>query len=510
MLAICCHIVVGLLLSSNPPQAAEFLDHAVQEFRAGDYQSARQSLEPLLNSSPQNAPAHNLLGLILMKELKYQEAEREFHTVLRLQPESAAAHVNLGNVLVEENRDGEARQQFLQALSIHPEDPIALCAVGLIAARARNDGEAVRYLEAANRLQPANLKTVSALAGVYIGQKRFVEAEPLIDDLLHAGAATKPTLFSLALLALDNGSPQLGSKCITNDPGARAEYADASYRKAIQMADTKQYKGALAILLSAGEDPHQSAGYHDLLGTIYYQLDNPKQATDEFQKAIHADPTNPDHYFKLGMMFVKHRTADGAILVFNAGLKTQPKAANLWMGMGLSYYIQGDSNTAKEKLYRAITLDPTYGPSYIVLCDLLSQTYMTEELMKVLPQAIAVEPRNYLLPYYYGKALARTDPHAAEVQLHKSIAFNPNFAEAYFELGKNLDSGGDTSGAIDAFTRCLRLSPQMAEAHYLLFRLYHNLGKQELAVVQLNAFKQIRKQNGDDERIRRLIFTVTE
>jgi tetratricopeptide (TPR) repeat protein len=181
------------------------------------------------------------------------------------------------------------------------------------------------------------------------------------------------------------------------------------------------------------------------------------------------------------------------------------------MGMGLSYYIQGESDTGKEKLYHAITLDPAYGPSYIVLCDLLSQTYKTEELMKVLPQAIAVEPRNYLLPYYYGKALARKDPHAAAVQLHKVIAFNPNFAEAYFELGKNLESGGDASGAINAFTRCLRLSPQMAEAHYLLFfRLYHNLGKQELAVVQLNAFKQIRKENGDDERIRRLIFTVAE
>ena len=53
-------------------------------------------------------------------------------------------------------------------------------------------------------------------------------------------------------------------------------------------------------------------------------------------------------------------------------------------------------------------------------------------------------------------------------------------------------------GSLQNFCRASNsIDPQMAEAHYLLFRLYQNLGKQELAVVQLNAFKQIRKENGD-------------
>ena len=508
MAVACWKIALLLFLSAGTVQPSELLNQAIQEFQAGDYTTAHHSLERLIGLYPRIAPAHNLLGLVLMEEKKYSEAASEFDTSLRLQPESGAARVNLGNALVQLHLDERARLEYMKALKVRPEDTVALSSVGLIYARAHNDREAVRFLADAHRLEPGNVHTASALAAEYIDLKNFFQAETVIDGLLQAGVASSEERWSLALLAMENGDPNLGLRCVASDPELQNKYYDVSYRKASELVAASQDQEALRILLKLKEMPQRSASYYDLLGTIYYKLDEPKKAVEELQKAIRLEPSNPDHYFTLGMMFLKHRTGDGAVVVFGAALKAAPNVPKLWMGLGLSYYIEGDIKTAKEKLQRAIALDPNYGPAYVVLCDLLSQTGGDQELLGIIGKALKAEPNNYLLPYYYGQALSRHDDHEAVSQFRRSISLNPGFAAAYFELGKILASGGDTTGAIDALTKCLKVDPNMAEAHYSLFHIYHSLGKQELAKSHIALFQQIRKEKGDDERVERLLFTV--
>ena len=502
-----CHIAFLLLLSAAQPKPQELLDRSVQEFQAGEYALAQKSLQQLIAAYPQTAPAHNLLGLVFMRGKSYAEAEREFTTALQLQPNSVSARVNRGDAFVQLHQDEKARLEYMKALSLRPNDPVALAGVGLIYARAKDDSAALPFLENAHRQDPSNLHTASALAAVYIGLKRSPEAEPLVDLLVSAGLETANQRLSLAELALKAGNPELGTKCVGKDLDLEHSYYDLSYSKALDLSDS-QPREALRPLLAAPSDIPRFADYHDLLGTIYYRLDEPAKSVDELQEAIRLDPSNPDHYFKLGMMFLKHRTADGAILVFDASLKVRPGVPKLWMGLGLSYYIQNNVRPAKEKLYRAISLDPNYGPAYVVLCDLLSQTNSDQELLAILDKARTVLPNDYLLPYYYGKVLAKTSDPEAIGQFQKSIAMNPHFANSYFELGKTLFEKGDSSRAIDSLTKCLEIDPDVGEAHYILSRIYHRIRKGDLAASHIAALQKIRKVNGEDERIQGLIFNV--
>jgi superkiller protein 3 len=112
------------------------------------------------------------------------------------------------------------------------------------------------------------------------------------------------------------------------------------------------------------------------------------------------------------------------------------------------------------------------------------------------------------VPYYDGKVLAAKSNPEAINQFQKSIALNPRFSGPYFELGKMYFESGDTSKAIDALTKCLEIDPNVAEAHYVLSRIYHRLGKDELAASHIAAFQKVRKETGEDERIQGLIFNV--
>jgi Flp pilus assembly protein TadD len=445
-----------------------------------------------------------------MKEERYTEAAHEFETVLRFQPDSADAHFNLGNALVELHSDVAARQEYLKALKIHPDDPLALTAVGMAYARVHDDSDALKYLRRAHTLEPSSVRTSSALAAVYIELKMFPDAVSIVSGLSEAGSTEKQDVYSLATLALEEGSPELGVRFVADYPDLLESYYAASCQWAANQIRESSYREALRTLKAVAEASPQTAEYHELLGTVYYKLDESKIAVEELQKAIRLDSSHPEYYSELAMVFLEHRTADGAILVFNAGLKVHSGSPELWMGLGLSYDIQGDTGAAKKALDQAISLDPHYAPAYIVLCDILSWSGQDGELLRIIGQASAAAPNSYLLPYYYGIALEHNGSKRAISQFRKSIALNPKFPWSYYQLGCALADSRDTSGAIHAFEKSLSLDPKVADAHYRLFLIYRNMGKQTLATKNLNAFLEIKQKYGQDEddTVKRLIFTV--
>jgi len=503
-----CALALMLLRVGDGSSPQEIVNRAFHDFQAGDDSSARSLLAALLEKDPANAPARNLLGLVLMKQRQFSSAKQEFEAAVRLQPESAANHTNLGNALVQLHRDPEAKQEYRRSLAIKSQDEPALENLGLLEARARHYREAEDCLSRAHALKPGDLTISAALAASLISDKKFSDAESLIPELSQAGEVADASRYSLALLSLESGEPELGSKFVSGDPKWQTAFQTAAVERAETLSAAKRYAEALRILTAVRDLGPPRAGFHDLLGTIYYELDKPQLAIDELQTAIRLEPREVDHYYKLGMMFLKHRTPDGAIYVFETALKVLPDDHKLWLGLGLSNYIKGDLATAKTNLYHALSLQPRDGPTYTVLCDLLAQSHQDAELLSIIGVAVEVQPDNYLLPYYYGRVLGANDPKQAVLQLRKSIQLNDRFPRSYYELGKVLAQTGDSSAAISALDRSIELDPNLLEAHYQLGEIYRRKGQRSLAELQFAAVRRIRKDGSSDEAVRRLLFTI--
>jgi Tfp pilus assembly protein PilF len=65
--------------------------------------------------------------------------------------------------------------------------------------------------------------------------------------------------------------------------------------------------------------------------------------------------------------------------------------------------------------------------------------------------------------------------------LEKSIAVEPSFWPAHFELHKLLLEGGDTAAAAEALRKTVELNPEYAPAHFSLAQIYARLGDRERA-----------------------------
>jgi tetratricopeptide (TPR) repeat protein len=125
-----------------------------------------------------------------------------------------------------------------------------------------------------------------------------------------------------------------------------------------------------------------------------------------------------------------------------------------------------------------------------------------------------------------GEALEASDTAAAEAAYRRTLELDPDFAEAYVNLGALLCEAGRcreavalldqairrrpdnallhfnraialedqqrASDAIASYEACLRLDPELADAHFNAARLYEQTGDGKRAVRHLSAYRRLR------------------
>jgi tetratricopeptide (TPR) repeat protein len=491
------HVNLGKLLIRMHEEAG-----AIQQFKAAI------AVDPdILIQDPASYSAFNIFGLCLMSDGKYESAEQAFERAIQINPKYVPARVNLGNALVALRRDDDALKEFLAAIAMKPNDLLALKNVGLIYGRQEKFDLAMKYLEQARTLVPRDQEINITLAGAEISAGKAGDARRIIADLARAGELAPKARETLGWLWLENGEPQTAVDLVRDDPGLAAQFYKLGYERAETEFDAGRYLNARKILEAIRELRTPDAAFHDLLGSAYYAIDDPKNASREFQEAVRLEPADPEHYFKLGMVFLKHRTADPAIYVYETALKSRPDVPKLWFGLGLSQYVASRLNDAEQALQKALALDPQYEAAYVVLGDLLEQSNRTADALDIFRKAMEIRPDLYLPYYYYGKLASKEgNENGADAiaKLRKAVSLNPNFPEAYYELGKALVQSGQTSEAIRHLKKSLELNPDLAQSHYQLARIYKKLDDQVRLSEHLQLFEETSKKAKPEDLIQRL------
>jgi tetratricopeptide (TPR) repeat protein len=491
------HVNLGKLLIRMHEEAA-----AIQQFKA-----AIATDPEILVRDPASYSAFNIFGLCLMTDGKYEEARQAFARAIHINPKYVPAHVNIANALVALRHDDAALKEFLNAISMQPNDLLALKNVGLIYGRQEKFDLAMKYLEQARTLAPRDPEINVALAEAEIGAGKALEARRVIAELARAGGLGPKNRETLGLLWLENGEPRDAVDLVRDDPGLAAQFYRLGYERAEAEFDAGRYQNARKILEAIRDLRIPDAAFHDLLGSAYYAIDDPKKASQEFQDAVRLEPADPEHYFKLGMVFLKHRTADPAIYVYETALKSRPDVPKLWFGLGLSQYLASRLNEAEPSLRKALALDPQYDAAYVVLGDLLEQSRRTADALQVFRKAMEMRPDLYLSYYYYGKLASKEgNENSADAiaKLRKAISLNPNFPQAHYELGKALVQTGQTSEAIQQLNKSLELDPDLAQSHYQLARIYKKLDDQARLSEQLRLYEETNKKAKPEDLIQRL------
>jgi tetratricopeptide (TPR) repeat protein len=246
-----------------------------------------------------------------------------------------------------------------------------------------------------------------------------------------------------------------------------------------------------------------TAELHNLLAQAEEKDGNFVAAANEYETAAHMDPSE-SNLFDWGSELLLHRTLGPAIEVFQKATQSYARSARLKVGLGIAYYSRGNYDDAVKALLQAADLSPSDPGCYLFLAKAYdSSPGQADEVIERFRRFAELQPRNARALYYYAMSLWKgkraqdpaLDRAQIEALLKKSIALDPQLAEAHVLLGNLYFDMNKYADSIPEYLRGIQLNADLADAHYRLGQAYVRTGQRERAQGHLEIYQRLRQQH---------------
>ena len=284
--------------------------------------------EQLQSSHPMDAGLAAAQAMVEGK--RYPEAAQKIHAYLQSHPQSAAAHFLLGYVLYREDMPRESLAEYTSGARFQSPEASDLAVVAMDYILLRDYADADKWLTAAT-----NRSADNELYWYYLGRTKYIE-----NRFQEAIAAFQK---SLAL------SPQ----------NLRAEYnLGLAYAGAGRTDQAKAaYQTAIAWQQASGvQDPQ---AYLDF-GMMLLQQGNPVPALPLLQKSVTLGPRNPRAHEQLAQAWKELHNLPNADAEMQAALRLAPDISALHFEMGRIFQAEGMTEKAKREFERCSALNASH------------------------------------------------------------------------------------------------------------------------------------------------------
>jgi arylsulfatase A-like enzyme/Flp pilus assembly protein TadD len=239
-----------------------------------------------------------------------------------------------------------------------------------------------------------------------------------------------------------------------------------------------------------------NAVVHNLMGTIYAQMQDTMNARIHFQKAIDANPNLPDAHHNLGNIYHMEGKFPEAAQCYERALELDPAAFEYYVGLGQIYARIGDFNRANDAYRKAIENGYASPQLYLTYAHVLSRLGKYEEAMESLSEAIEMNPEFALAYNEYGNImdmLGNTEEAISKYRM--AVSIRPEYVAAHCNLARLMMKSGNAREAAQELSRALELNPDHAESNYLLGELLFQRGQKEQAKQYFQKFLALNPDN---------------
>lgn len=253
-------------------------------------------------------------------------------------------------------------------------------------------------------------------------------------------------------------------------------------------------EGKKKIQEELDRDPSSVDGYN-LLGIVYTDEKDYANALQAFQQALKFGPNSTRALNNLGNLYVAQNKLDLAEKEFRKALRLEPGNRDGNYNLGLLLMATGSPTAAISHFQRVHPLD-------IAARSNLIRAYLragrTAEGLKLATDLSAQNKDDMQLQFTLGVLLASEKQYrAAQLELEKANALQPETLEILYNLGQAYLRTGDYTKAELALNRALKRKPDSPETLYLLAQVYQEQNRSVDALDLLVGAHKLAPQNTD-------------
>ena len=385
-------------------------------YAGGKYGPATRVCRQILQRQPQNADAHNILGVSLSALGEKKEAIAALKRAIKIQPGIASYRANLGEILRQNGDADDAAIALQESLKLEPNNPQALNNLGIVHYDRKEFDDAVTQYRLAIELQPDMAEAhnnlgnalrmasdregaMDAYQNALIHREVYPEAYNNLGTLLHAERQHDE-----AEHALRRAIQQLPT------------YMEAHNNLANVYSAQKRDGEALRTLGDALriEDRHPTTLL--IVSRIQTKLGNYDLAERAARIVLEDDPDSVDAKVALGQLMHETDRYDEAIVILEDAIKAGADTAEAHNFYGVALKSVGRLDEAREQIMKSIELnDKMYG-SFANLNDLVDfseEDALFDKMKAVFDDADDLEADQLLpLHFAFGKALEDRGEHS--------------------------------------------------------------------------------------------------
>jgi tetratricopeptide (TPR) repeat protein len=318
----------------------DLLDEAQHDIDANQFEAALTPLEKFLAEKPDIAWAHFQLAYAYTALKRTDEARAEYERATSLDPKMSEAFVNLG-ILLTEKDPAAAVVPLRRAVDLLPAQSRPRFLLGHALERSGNIPGAVDCYEAALRLDPGDVETIIHLGNLYIGLKRYTDAETKFRAGVELQPKSPQALLGLAE-TLDLQKKPEAAAAFRDYLAVQPDTPGAQSRLIHLLLEQKQYEAALTELDRA--DAGKSPTLDSLRSRADIQIAQKKwsDAIITLRKAITLAPNDAELRGGLGRVFMQKRDFASAEKEIKVALEMDRNNLVYWKDLRSTYYLGGN------------------------------------------------------------------------------------------------------------------------------------------------------------------------
>ena len=465
----------------NPNDASAHNNLGVLYYNKGLFDEAVTAFQRALQLDPRMDVAQSNLEIAYLNSGRAGARVGELREVLRRSPSDHAARWELGRTLALLGQNGPAMEEFTELLRYHPGDLGALIQLGL-AAKAAGDTEASsRAFEAALAADPDSSLVHFYLAEVAYGRGLNDEALALLERALALNPENHEALYLKGFVLGDQGRHDEARAA--TERAVQLNPALSSAAPNLALSQPRETYVEAAQRGAPVEVSREAALTHYNLGLAFRKKAYYVEALREYDLALRSGEDRDLVEQAMAEVHLLRRDTSQALGLYDGLLQRQPDSPKLLNERGVALHQSGQYREAQASYLAAITSDPSYALAHNNLGVALYHAGNPSAANDAFQHAIAVQPafakarlNQALLTYK-----ARRFPQALEA-FRTVLNTEPENPVAWNGVGLVLAELKKFQEARSAYARAIQSRPRYAEAHYNLSFALSNLGDFEGAL----------------------------
>ncbi|CAK0777192.1 protein O-GlcNAc transferase [Azospirillaceae bacterium] len=231
------------------------------------------------------------------------------------------------------------------------------------------------------------------------------------------------------------------------------------FHQAVALHQKGQIEQAESLYLRVLSFYPQHSDALDLLGVLYCQTERLTQGVSLLQKAIKTDPKHAEARVHLAIALQDSGNIEGAYDAYLAALELAPDHPSVLINISVLLQRQNRLQDALSFSRRAVSHHPNHPKAWDVLGCILQDINTPLEAEAAHRRALALTTTEAAGPWTnLGNALrAQNRLEESELAHRQALVLQPDFADAYVNLGVVLQERNDRIGAVVCFRRALDL-----------------------------------------------------